>query len=234
MRHTGAQAEVYGCVFTGRRWLFELLASTTGDPTSSAHGGKQVSPAALIDALVAGVESLGAWYRQNSSSDFDSRAEFLPSPNSFLHNGAAVPLTYLRPYGSGRRSYIAVCDIAGKQCCVFVKFTRRYGQDAHRTLAAEGLAPELLYCGTPYPNYPAVDGVKMVVSIFDGAGTHVRTCQAAADAREKVQHAVNVLHRNGFVHGDLRWRNVLVTEDGSVSVLRFDWAGCTSEARYPL
>lgn len=128
---------------------------------------------------------------------------------------------------------MAVCNIGGTERCVIVKFTRKYGEEAHRILAAEGLAPELLYCGPPYPDYPAANGVKMVVSTFDGAGMHVKTCHAAADAREKVQHAVDVLHGHGLVHGDIRWRNILVAEDGRVSLLRFDWAGRIGEARYP-
>ncbi|RDX56382.1 hypothetical protein OH76DRAFT_381468 [Lentinus brumalis] len=150
-----------------------------------------------------------------------------------MHRGAPVTFSYLRDGSGGRSPIWPSATLMVYSAASSSRFTRNYGEEAHRVLAAEGLAPELLYCGAPYLEYPNVDGVKMVVSTFDGAGMHVKTCQAAANAREKPQHAVDVLHRRGFVHGDLRWRNVLVAEDGRVSLLRFDWAGRIGEARYP-
>ncbi|KAI0723875.1 hypothetical protein C8T65DRAFT_825009 [Cerioporus squamosus] len=203
-----ARAHVYGCVYTGRRWLFELLASTSSNPVPTGGGQHlEVSPAALVDALIAGVNSLRTWYLQGQSDDFDGRDEFFPSPSRFTtHDGTPVTLSYLREYGSEGRSYMAVCAIAGVQRFVLVKLPS---------------------------SAPGPGAVKMVVSTFNGAGSHVSTCQEAAGAREKVQYAVDVLHKRGFVHGDVRWRNVLLAEDGSVSLLRFDWAGRVGEPRYP-
>ena len=56
------------------------------------------------------------------------------------------------------------------------------------------------------------------------------------DATEKplaaLQHAVQLLHGAGFVHGDLRPNNILVTSDG-VRIIDFEWAGVAEQTVYP-
>ena len=44
--------------------------------------------------------------------------------------------------------------------------------------------------------------------------------------------AINTLHENGLVHGDLHAANIL-WRDGEVRFVDFDWAGEVGEARYP-
>ena len=49
----------------------------------------------------------------------------------------------------------------------------------------------------------------------------------------KLMDAVHSLHAAGFVHGDLREPNVLVSAGGEVSLIDFSWAGRPGSARYP-
>jgi serine/threonine protein kinase len=61
----------------------------------------------------------------------------------------------------------------------------------------------------------------------------------ASDAvREAVLKAVQHLHANGLVHGDIRHPNLILMDgmgdEGSrVKILDFDWAGQEGKARYP-
>ena len=55
-----------------------------------------------------------------------------------------------------------------------------------------------------------------------------------------VQQALVELHREGFVHGDLREANIMVKRDGvdseglhDIILVDFDWAGKEGSVRYP-
>lgn len=50
----------------------------------------------------------------------------------------------------------------------------------------------------------------------------------------KLQNALNILHREGYVHGDFRAPNILINKNGDVRIIDFDWCGKEGEARYPL
>ena len=43
--------------------------------------------------------------------------------------------------------------------------------------------------------------------------------------RSTVQKALNLLHSHGLVFGDLRPLNVMITKDGKVKLIDFNWAG---------
>lgn len=51
--------------------------------------------------------------------------------------------------------------------------------------------------------------------------------------REKLLAAVNALHENNLVHGDLRENNIFVGSDNEVWIMDFDWSGRESVDRYP-
>ena len=43
---------------------------------------------------------------------------------------------------------------------------------------------------------------------------------------------MEALHKEGYVHGDIRGPNLLIAEDG-LKLVDFDWCGKRGEARYP-
>jgi len=51
--------------------------------------------------------------------------------------------------------------------------------------------------------------------------------------RSEVQRALEVLHSNRLVFGDLRLLNILITKDGNVKLIDFNWAGEDGQAKYP-
>ena len=116
---------------------------------------------------------------------------------------------------------------AGESRIVVVKFTHSYCGAAHRLLAEMSLAPRLWYC-------EKVETVGMYVVVMDlASGEYIGIhCQ---DRRldSKLRTAIQTLHDMKFVHGDLREPNILVTEDGDVKIIDFDWCGKDGEVRYP-
>ncbi|KAI0055196.1 hypothetical protein BV25DRAFT_1843129 [Artomyces pyxidatus] len=125
---------------------------------------------------------------------------------------------------------------------VVVKFCEAYSADAHRLLAAHGLAPALHLCAA------LRGGLHMVVMARVAGETafrRFRTVDAAlrpteaplaSAVRADVRRALALLHAAGLVFGDLRRPNVMVVStdgrDGAMLV-DFDWAGREGQARYP-
>lgn len=96
-------------------------------------------------------------------------------------------------------------------------------------LAEKDLAPTLLFCQA----VPEAGGLYAVVMYNilcapTGPG-RVFERKAVPQLRE----AIKTLHQHGFVHGDLRAPNVLVTMKGKPKLIDFDWCGKEGEARYP-
>lgn len=113
-------------------------------------------------------------------------------------------------------------DVGGQQ--LFIKFCKSYSCEAQQLLVAAGCAPKI------FAFRELVGGWKMVVMEYV-------SCQPWNNlSPEKpisaLWDAVQVLHGGGFVHGDLREGNVLVTDEG-VCIVDFEWAGCENEVRYP-
>ncbi|PIL28616.1 hypothetical protein GSI_08658 [Ganoderma sinense ZZ0214-1] len=163
----------------------------------------------------------------------------------------------------------------GGQKPVHVKFTtdRDYGVAAHRLLAKYELEPEPSDADededtrerTPWPLAPAFlhrllfpgTYTRMVLMETLGGDTleHLLASNSGAAVSEAdladIRTAVAVLHRHGFVHGDIRASNVLVqrqdAEEGGrgrtggplqsrarAFLLDFDWAGRAGKAKYPV
>jgi serine/threonine protein kinase len=45
---------------------------------------------------------------------------------------------------------------------------------------------------------------------------------------------VDLLHSNGFVHGDLRPQNIVFEDTGTVTLIDFEWAGTAGIAKFPV
>jgi RIO-like serine/threonine protein kinase len=50
----------------------------------------------------------------------------------------------------------------------------------------------------------------------------------------EVQRALELLHTHGLGFGDLHLPNIMITTDGKVKPIDFNWAGEEGQAKYPL
>lgn len=119
--------------------------------------------------------------------------------------------------------------LMGKFC---VKFVQQYNVTAHKLLAKIALAPQLLHCSEV-----ANGQFRMVVMDFvEGETAYERfgaTQKVADPIVEQVKRAIDELHQNPLVFGDLRRPNVVIMKDGKAKLVDFDWCGEDGKGRYP-
>jgi hypothetical protein len=106
---------------------------------------------------------------------------------------------------------------------VAIKFTATYCVAAHKKLAEIDRAPRLWFCDL-------VESVGMYVVVMDYEDTGERLVEGKHI--EELRTAIKALHGGGYVHGDIRGPNVLVTT-GGLKLIDFDWCGEEGTARYP-
>ncbi|KAG6910125.1 hypothetical protein DXG01_012884 [Tephrocybe rancida] len=113
---------------------------------------------------------------------------------------------------------------------VVVKFVSTYHAQSHRILAEHQLAPKLLYASTDEPKGQMYGGRYMIVMDFVEGRQAV---DSLSDPHFKqVEQAIQLLHMQDLVFGDLRPPNILIM-NGKVMIVDFDWCGKAGEARYP-
>ena len=103
-----------------------------------------------------------------------------------------------------------------------------YHASAHRLLAKHQLAPELHSAGTEEIPPKLYGGRYMIVMDFvDG-----EDWSNSLSIFSQIRRALNLLHSNNLVHGDLRRPNILV-KGGKAMVIDFDWCSSEEDGRYP-
>jgi hypothetical protein len=119
---------------------------------------------------------------------------------------------------------------------IVVKFVHRYGEEAHRLLAGQSLAPQLFYHGKigVLEGDPSYGHLRMVVMEYIDGETLDQAKQILSTFVHQIRRALDVLHGQGYVFGDLRGPNILITKNEEVKLIDFDWAGVHMKSHYPL
>ncbi|KAF5387266.1 hypothetical protein D9757_006875 [Collybiopsis confluens] len=107
----------------------------------------------------------------------------------------------------------------GKQVDVVVKFAYRYGELGHHLLAKAGLAPHLYHCAFE-------ESLGMWAVVMDYARGRVCNGKLVEGESESLKHAIELLHAQDLVFGDLRGPNVIIIEPKKkVCLVDFEWCG---------
>lgn len=125
-----------------------------------------------------------------------------------------------------------------KNTPVIVKFCESYGDLAHRTLAAKGLAPTLHFCSR------VTGGAVMVIMdqvCGRDAAEEFKHSELPLTVLKDTKDALELLHREGLVFGDVRRPNIMVSrspdkygdDEWHGQLIDFDWSGGFGEAKYP-
>lgn len=123
--------------------------------------------------------------------------------------------------------YIATLDNTEQE--VIVKFTARYNEAAHRLLAEAQLAPMLHFCGLVVGNL-----YMIVMDRVEGKSAWQLHEDGIPIPAILTTKAVQLLHEEDIVFGDLRSNNIIyVASEHRVVLIDFDWAGKNGESRYP-
>ncbi|KAI3596380.1 hypothetical protein WG66_003091 [Moniliophthora roreri] len=119
-----------------------------------------------------------------------------------------------------------VCD----ETPLVIKFVKVYGKEAHDYMTSKSLAPRL-HSYDVFEMTSGYGGLKMVVMDFvDGMNLHGR--EIPEEYKEELQLTFMCMHEAGFVHGDIRPENIMVTCDHRVMIIDFNTAA--RYARFPL
>jgi serine/threonine protein kinase len=200
----------------------------------------------VFSALRIGLENLQSYYKSLTPILKDpDPSRYFPSLTCYEDGGKIVEFEYV-----GYLENDFSCTTLRARTCtspprdIVVKFVQRpYGASAHEALAEAGLAPRLLYCGTPSVKSggPLYGEIEMVVMEYVDGETvaALKNKKKIWDdmkdvVRSEVRRALQILHeQRSLVFGDLRGPNVMVTKDKKVKLIDFDWAGVEGQATYP-
>ena len=220
--------------FTGYEWL---ACSRVMDDQQVLHVARR------LNALRLSLADLRKFYSNLHASNPISgfiHPRFCPSITSYRdEHGLIVKFKYAKPLERDATCvmYLAVREDTNEP--IVVKFVRRYGLSAHRWMAGKGLAPNLIchsQLGDGYDNLAIV-----IMEYIDGqtlAGIY-GTEPLPEDVVRGVHKALEVLGNGGFVFGDLRRPNVMISKGGGpaeerIRFIDFDWAGYEGQdLRYP-
>ena len=218
--------------------------------------GRVYKVARIIQSLKLALGTLEGYYHEiNKNRNLEPKPNkphprFFPYPTMFFEYGTTGPQEVKFSYiGSPRTdptnsTFFAKDETSNRK--LVVKFVGQYGVDAHELLAGKGMAPRLLYCGlldgkhdVRSPESGAsgsievgglyVGAIRMVVMEYIGGDTKE---ELPEDARSQVERAIQTLHGEDFVFGDLREPNI-ITSKSKVYLVDFDWAGKVNNVCYP-
>lgn len=210
--------------------------------------------ARILWALRMALERLKSYYAQVTQPETDKMRYFSLATEYKGSDGRTVKFEYvdfLKSPGDSCNTFLArQCDDQARM--IVVKFVERYGETAHRLLAANKLAPALLYYGDIWLSGPEQHGCgprKMVVMEYVSGQVAADWVDSASDSDmigvwKAMQQALELLQSQTppLVHGDLRLLNIHIADvqDGvdegvqkRVRLLDFDWAGEAGVTRYP-
>jgi len=165
-------------------------------------------------------------------------SRYFPSIAAYCENGQTIKFEYV---GYLEKS-MACATLRARTCTepsrdIVIKLVNSYGEQAHRLLQGSGLAPKLLYYGTPRyeDGQPSYQNLFMVVMEYVDGQTLFEA--GVSVDREMVKHEVNqairLLHDSGIVLGSLRATNVMITKTNQVKLVNCNCAGTHGQARYP-
>ncbi|KAJ7084023.1 hypothetical protein B0H15DRAFT_404271 [Mycena belliarum] len=193
--------------------------------------------ARVMYSLTRSLVHLREYYAALPSTNVPDPSRFFPYAKSFLSSGMPVHFDYVKALERDSGCVTFLCrTVEDTPRTVVVKFTEPYCPEAHKLLAAKGMAPELLYCGVVDHSHdaPSYQPLKMIVMEYiHGITAAQLQDNLPDDFAAQLSEIITVLHTGGYVFGDLRLPNVMVAKK-RVKLIDFDWAGKVGLAKYPI
>ncbi|KAK0184056.1 hypothetical protein F5146DRAFT_1228893 [Armillaria mellea] len=217
---TGPWMAVMGAVFTTQPIVQRLTDFVWLGTSPIINDAQCIRVSSILRALKAGIRTLDNYYRDLEHLPLLSNAHhprFFPFPTFYNVDQSQTILDKSK---------------------VVVKFAQTYGVEAHELLAQHNLAPPLLHFKHLKEDGAGYGALKIVVMGYVEGMTASKVFNGAAlspNVVVELERALNILHGEGLVFGDLRRPNIMIMpEDNTVRLIDFDWAGKENEARYPI
>ncbi|KAJ3865694.1 hypothetical protein EV359DRAFT_62956 [Lentinula novae-zelandiae] len=153
-----------------------------------------------------------------------------PYPRRFKYGNQVIAFTYLKRVDPIRLVFEVETE---EEKLLYIKYTQRYGVEAHRKAYEFGIAPELLAYDDTLPgewNMVVMRPIPRGYVETDG----IRGGEEQGKVQAMVIAKMRPYFEEGFVHGDLRAANIFVDgERQNIMVIDYDWAGRNKEVAYP-
>jgi hypothetical protein len=165
-----------------------------------------------------------------------------PYPTSFTSGSTTHTFKYLSELASEHNFvFFGDLDSAAARRKLCIKFTHQYGEDVHRYCATKRHAPKLHVVQRLPGGFCMVvmdDVGEDYVDLHSFVDDHpeILSSSSYTDLKKNIQRFLEEMHRNGWVHGDIRSTNVMVKRsglDGSFLLIDFDWSGKNQGVVYP-
>lgn len=154
-----------------------------------------------------------------------------PHFNEYCKDGQKFTLKYTRRFHPKPVFLAEMCNDAGELRNVVVKFSETYGKSGHELLAKakpKALAPRLYYC----EKQESVNN-RWIVIMEHIEGKLLLETDITDLHRGNIEKALDILHSEQIVFGDLRKGNIVCPPWGAM-LLDFDWCGKEGEVFYPV
>ena len=114
-----------------------------------------------------------------------------------------------------------------------IKFTRNYSVEVHKKMEEMGFAPKFYRAEKMSNGYFVIE-----MEYLDGYVELQMKHLDIAGVVEKLESILDSLHQNGFVHGDFRYKNIMIQLDSggklmNLKVIDFDLSGKNGVDVYP-
>jgi len=224
---------VHGGILLGKDWIIQPLTDFvwTGTGPDIEQDDQIARVAQLFYCLRTALKDLESKYVALASTQRLSLPCF-PCITSYGGDPNGTKFAYKKRlhYSDTRKATAIFAAEDSRGNPLFIKFTSRYNAAAHRLLAQEGYAPTLRHCSE------TVAGSGCLMVVMDHIdGTDMSGRRFTGEDLRRVREAINLLHQNQFVFGDLRPDNIVKPADGSgVMLVDFDWCALAGQGRYPL
>ncbi|CAJ0765091.1 24129_t:CDS:1, partial [Entrophospora sp. SA101] len=158
---------------------------------------------------------------------------FYPYPHKYITNDdVAVKFTY-EDWLTEDKSKLLFKGKTYNGCEIVIKFTQRYNAKAHHLCAEKNLAPKL-FCVS---NINLGGWYMIVMKYINGETLQTAniTKEEYNDVLKNIQEAIDTLHTNDIVFGDLCSSNTMIEKvHGKLQVMLIDfgWAGIHQKDRY--
>ncbi|KAI6030345.1 hypothetical protein EDC04DRAFT_2880451 [Pisolithus marmoratus] len=113
---------------------------------------------------------------------------------------------------------------------ICIKFAWRYSPDAHKHCTSVGCAPALR-------GFEKIPGgwFMIVMDVLSNDYETLENQQVSVPTKSLIRTKLAEFHKEGFVHGDIRDTNIMVSKSDNTQfrIIDFDWAGIAGEVKYP-
>ena len=217
----------------GNAFICDPLSPTLPLLFTQHYQEYMISVAKFFAAYKKALDSLREYYK-NPSHDEPSQLSF-PYIRSFKHldTNLKINFRYVKQLHEKKLLFLVESDTAEDKDLpsqLIVKFTRKYGSDAHLVCANLDIAPKL------FGFEKVLGGWFMIVMEYLNGYQEISE-KPSAQIQQQIHIAMQKMHQEGYVHGDLHHPNILTkTTNGNTKVIfiDYDWIDEDEKATYPL